>query len=132
MQVYGADVASFPVDHDGTALAKYRRVKLTTTGTKLELSGATDVRLGFTSETVLADTTNTPKVPVVPRTAPVVKMVAAGAIGKGAAVYGAASGKVQSTAGSNEKIGQALTAAAADGDIILVAQTVHDDVPAVS
>lgn len=49
------------------------------------------------------------------------QMIASAAITQGAAVYGAANGKIGTTATSTTIVGNALEAAGADGDIIHVA-----------
>lgn len=126
MQVYGNDVGTFPVDHDGTALGKYLRVKWS--GSVVSACGAAEKELGTTVATVLSGET---KVNLVPKTAPAVKMVAAEAVTKGAKVYGAASGKVGVTSGGGQvEIGQAQEAASGDGSIFTVLRTADPGVPA--
>jgi len=99
----------------GTAIAQHLRVTLS--GGNLAAAGIADEDIGtivpdvFTSDTEAAvrlkSATGTRK------------MVASAAITAGAVVYAAASGKVSSTA-TAQRIGIALEAATADGDIIEV------------
>jgi len=95
-------------------MGPYLRVK---TPGALVLAGATDNSLG-----VLEDRAFNGKLcSYVPTNAEgTVFMVASAAITKGAEVYGAANGKIGTTVSTNEKIGRALTAAGADGDVIEV------------
>lgn len=99
----------------GTTLGPYLRV--TYNGTTLSTAGAEQVDLGTLSQRVLSTDL---AAAIVPRINDgTCRMVAAGVVAKGATVYGSASGKVYTTKNSN-KIGIALTAAAADGDYIEV------------
>ena len=129
MQTDGTDVGQINVDHDGTALTAFLRVKLTTAGTKLEACGLNDEGVGTLAEAVLANTT---RVAVVPKQAPVVKMVAAEAIAKGAAVYGAAAGKIDTTAAGSTVEGITLDAASGDGSVIRVMRLPASAVPTVA
>lgn len=110
----------------GAAIAQYLRVKLSSE--KLAVAGATENDIGTIDRDVFADGD---KVAVRLRNAQGTrKMVAAGAIALHADVYGAAGGKVDDVANENH-YGIALTAAAADGDIIEVLQyTLADDLNA--
>jgi hypothetical protein len=93
------------------ALAPYRRVKFHTSG-KLEYAGASDFGLGVLDERALAADAY---VAVRPYHDPgSFRVVAAGAINRGASVYAAANGKVAAT--GTVLLGTAVTAAAADGD----------------
>lgn len=103
----------------GAALGRGIRVKISSG--KLAAAG-----VGATDETLEIGTMEVPAfadgdfVPVILRNAEgTVPMVASAAIGAGVAVYGAASGKIATTA-SGTAIGISMEAAAADGDIIEV------------
>lgn len=98
----------------GGAVAIYLRVK---TPGALATAGATDIELGTMEQESFASGN---KVSVRIQSAiGTTKMIAAGAITKGDLVYGAASGKVSSTANVNP-IGRALTTVTADDDIVEV------------
>lgn len=104
----------------GGAIGPYLRVKIS--AGKLAVAG-----LGTTNEPVeLGSTTNREAfasgdiISIASRNKQgSVELTAAGVIAAGAAVYGAASGKVSTTASGNA-IGVAKTAAGADGDVIEV------------
>lgn len=97
--------------------AAYLRVKISSSGT-ISTAAATDFAIG-TIEAIASGATDTPK-PVRLRSAEgTVKMVANGAIAKGALVYGAAGGKVSATDNGNLE-GIAFDSASADGDVIEV------------
>src|SRR5690606_1672908 len=103
----------------GGAIAQYLRVKLSSGKLAVAGAGATDgaVEIGTIERQAFADGD---LVPVRLRHAGgTAKMVAAGAITQGVAVYGAASGKVSATE-SGDPIGIAVEGAGADGDIIEV------------
>jgi len=104
-------IKAFPA---GGAVAQYLRVK---TPTALAAAGAADVELGTIEQEAFA---SGDICAVRLRTAPgTCFMVAAGAIAAGAEVYAAAAGKINDVVGKY-KIGVALSAATADGDIIEV------------
>lgn len=109
--------------HDGTALAKYIRVKWS--GTALAACSGTERGIGTLADTVLSGDT---KVTVIPWH-PARKMVAAGAFAIGADIYGAASGKVDDTVTTN-LVGIALEAASGDGSIVEVLPVAELEVPA--
>lgn len=113
--------------HDGTALAKYLRVKWS--GTALAACSATEKAIGTLADTVLSGDT---KAQVIPNNVGGSrKFVAAGAFAVGAKIYGAASGKVDDTTGSSEvEIGQAIQAATGDGSIVEVLPNAGLAVPA--
>lgn len=94
------------------ALARYRRVKLTT-GTTVSYSDAGEDFIGVTQRDVAITTPVAVRFPQ-QRTC---ICTAAGAVTAGAAIYGAADGKVDDAA-VGIKIGYALEAALADGDEI--------------
>jgi len=96
------------------ALAAYLRVK---TPNSLALADATDVELGTMEEAALA--ANDIRAVRLRTAQGTCKMVAAGAITLGATVYGAASGTIDDI-DNNNKIGIALEAATAAGDVIEV------------
>jgi hypothetical protein len=103
----------------GAAIAKYLRVKLSSGKLAVAGAGASDepVEIGTIEDASFADGDVRP---VRLRTAQgTAKMVAAGAVVQGVAVYGAASGKVDDVA-SGAAIGVSMEAAAADGDVIEV------------
>lgn len=102
------------------------RVKLNTSTGKLELAGALDRELGTNDEIVLA--ANDPAAVVLPQTDATIYLVAGGAVSQYATVYGAASGKVSSTANGNP-IAIALQAAGADGDVIECVRIPKSEVP---
>ncbi len=88
----------------------------TTNPIEVELAGAGEAYIG----TVLAPADAAKAVAVRPRNSVGThEMVADAAISAGAAIYGAASGKISSTANGSQ-IGIAIEAATADGDIIEV------------
>lgn len=101
----------------GGALALHARVKLAAGA--LALAGATDVEIGTTTRETFAAGDD---VAVRLRNAQgTCKMIAAAAIASGAEVNAKASGKIDDdAAASSVKIGTALEAATADGDIIEV------------
>lgn len=114
--------------HDGTALAKYLRVVWS--GSLVTLAGATDIEVGTTSKTIVANQHDSTLVPVIPNGhGSTRKMVAAGAFAKGANIYGAANGKVDDTVNAR-LIGIAMEAAGADGDIVEIMPVVATAVPA--
>lgn len=111
----------------GGAIAQFARVKLSSG--KLAAAGVADKDLGTLLEASFADGDVRA---VLLRTAEgTAKCIAAGAIAAGAAVSTAASGKVNDTAATGSFIfGDALEAAAADGDIIEVLRNAHGDTAA--
>ncbi|MGB0714263.1 MAG: capsid cement protein [Phycisphaerae bacterium] len=101
------------------AIGRYLRVKMTAGKVALAGVGATDepAELGTMEMAAFAADE---LVSVRLRNAPgTVKMVASGAITQGAAVFGAAAGKISAST-SGAAIGRALEAASADGDVIEV------------
>jgi len=99
----------------GAAIAQHLRVKLS--AGVLAAAGVADLEIGTLDEATFAsgDAGN-----VRLRSAQgTCKMVAAGAIAQGAVVYSAASGKINDVVGKY-KLGTALEAATADGDVIEV------------
>jgi hypothetical protein len=98
----------------GGAVAIYLRVK---TPGALAAAGATDIELG-TMEAAAFSSGDRVSVRMHSATG-TAKMIAAAAITKGVLVYGAAGGKVSSTANVNP-IGRALIAATANNDIVEV------------
>lgn len=103
----------------GGALAIHLRVKLTSGKLAAAGVGVTDelLEIGTITQAAFADLDIRP---VRLRTAAgTTKMVASAAISAGAAVYGAAAGKIATTV-SGTLLGVALEAATADGDIIEV------------
>lgn len=101
----------------GAAIGQYKRVMLTSGKLAAAGVGATDYgnELGTLEVASLADLD---VVSVRLRNAPGTrKMVAAGAFSVGAAIYGAAAGKVDDVS-SGTQIGIALEAATADNDIV--------------
>lgn len=101
----------------GGALAAHIRVKLSSG--KLAAAAANEEEIGTTERAAFADGDT---ISVRLRTAQgTVKMTAGGPITSGAAVNGAASGKIDDDAGAGSvKIGIALEAASGDGSIIEV------------
>ena len=108
----------------GAAIAQFLRVKLSSG--KLAAAGLADKELGTMEEASVADL-DVRSVRL--RTAEgTCKMVAAGAVTLGAAVYTAASGKIDDVAtATGFLIGTALEAATADGDVIEVLRNSHGD-----
>lgn len=102
----------------GVAIAQYLRVKLS--GGKLALSGAADHDndLGVIREPAFAD--GDIRAVIVRTKEGTLPMVAAGAVTVGDLVYTAANGRVSTTSTGATKIGIALSAAGAAGDIIEV------------
>lgn len=108
-------VMTFTAD---VALAARRRVKIksatTTTPPEVEYAGAGEQHVGITEFAAAADEL----IGVRLRNAPGSRLATASeALAKGAAIYGAANGKVADTA-SGTALGVALEAAGADDDII--------------
>ena len=99
------------------AVTAHARVKLRSGyGDQVQLAGAGEAFIGV-AEYAVADTEYVSvKLKSYPGT---VEMIAAGAVTVGAAVYGAANGKIDDAASGNV-LGYALEAATADGDIIEV------------
>lgn len=111
---------------NNSALARFLRMKLS--GGYVVVAGATDADLGTLEQRVLATES---RAALVPRNAEgTVRMVAAAAVALYATVYGAAGGKVATTANTNP-LGVALEAATADGDEIEVLRF-HDPTAATS
>ncbi len=107
----------------GAAIDPYRRVTLSSG--KLALAGITTRELGTLEEESFADGDIRA---VRLRTAQgTCKMVANAAISAGAAVFTAANGKIGPSASTAFKIGTALEAATADGDVIEVLRHNHDE-----
>jgi len=100
----------------GGAVAQYLRVKFDTL--KLAAAGIGEADIGTLESEAFAD--GDMRAVRLWSATGTRKMVAAGAITKHAAVYGAAGGKIDDTANGHVK-GIALETAAADGDIIEVA-----------
>ena len=103
-----------PFDTDA-AIARYSLVKFASADT-VTVSGATDAPLGTVLEqahsagqTVAVRLLNRPGT---------MKCIAAGPFAAGAVVYGVASGQVDDVAAGNVRVGVALEAAAAAGDIV--------------
>lgn len=103
----------------GGALGRHLRVKLTTGKLALAGVGATDnlVELGTLEDAAFADG-DVCNVSLRNKQG-TVKMVAGGSITAGASVYGAANGKISTTA-SGSPLGIALTGASGDNSIIEV------------
>lgn len=103
----------------GAAIAQYLRVKLSSGKLAVAVAGVTDepVELGVIRDASFADLDV--RAVLLRSSGGTTPMVADGAISQGVAVYGAAGGKVSSTASGNA-IGIALEAAGADNDIIEV------------
>lgn len=104
----------------GATMAAYLRCKIDSSGT-LQLAGATDPAIGPLSSR--GAVTGTPASVAVAANCAVVTYVANEAIPVGAVVYAGAVGKVTDTAGTLV-LGQAITAAAADGAAVQVIRTV--------
>lgn len=101
----------------GGALAAYRRVKLA--ADVLSYAGATEEAVGVTLEEAFA--ANDEIMVRLNSAQGTVKMTAGAAIVQGADVWGAANGKLAAAAGGGAlRIGIAMEAAGADGDIIEV------------
>jgi hypothetical protein len=98
----------------GGAIAQHLRVAFS--GTTIAAAGVGDIEVGTMVDAALAAGPATVRLRSAQGTA---KMVAAGAIAAGAAVYSAAAGKVNDVA-SMYRVGIALDAATADGDVIEV------------
>lgn len=114
-QYTDSNIRSFP--SSGSAIPQFSRVKLA--AGVLAIAGAGDIEIGTIEVQDFSGNTS-PNVPVRLRTAAgTAKMVAAGAITAGAAVYGAASGQVSATPNQNF-VGFALTAASGAGSIVEV------------
>ena len=98
--------------------------------THIAVAGASDVVLGTVDDEVTtANLTDQPVAVILLGAGPsTVKMVANAAITAGTAVYQAASGKVAPT--GIRRVGTALTAAAADGDVIEVNSCIPQVAPA--
>lgn len=97
------------------ALEAYRRVKLTTSsGTAVEYADAGEEFIGITQNAVAIGEMVTVALRSAART---YKAVAAGVVAVGAAIYGAADGKVDDAVSGTAQ-GTALEAATADGDVI--------------
>jgi len=107
------------------AIAKYARVLFEADG-RIVTAGLTDKEVGTAMTEAFAAGD---KIEVKLRTAAGThKMIAVEALAVGATVYTEASGKVQDTAQATSfLVGQSLTIAAADGDIIEVLYNVHGD-----
>lgn len=114
--------------HDGpitrvadAAISRYLLVKIGATDTSVDVNGVTDRPIGSTANEASAANDRIPvKLLSDDETS---LLVASEAISVGDTIYTAASGKVQNepaTAGTYYRIGRALTAAAADGDLIEV------------
>ena len=99
----------------GGALAQHLRVKFSTG--KMAAAGITDKELGTTLDAATADGD---KVRVEGRNAPLKQYVASVAMAIGAEVFSAASGKVGASASTAFRLGIAVTAAGADGDVFWV------------
>lgn len=108
----------------GAAIGQYIRVYLSSG--KLAVAGLTNKEIGQAEVAAFADGD---VIPVRLRTAQgTCKMVAAGAITAGAAVYTAASGKIDDVATSTGfLVGTALEAATAANDVIEVLRNSHGD-----
>lgn len=119
MQANATSVGTFPRN---AAIGEYLRVVMS--GGNLALASANQVHLGTTKENNLSEGVGSSTVAaVVFRNAVgTVYMKASGAISQYADVYGSDSGKVSATVNGN-RVGVALTAATADGDVIEVLQT---------
>lgn len=110
------------------AIAKHARVKVGNDG-RIATAGLAEKDIGTALAPALAAND---RVPVKLRTAAGThKMIADEALAAGAALYTAASGKVQDTAEATSfQVGTALEAATADGDIIEVVYNAHGDTAA--
>ena len=111
------------------AIAKYARVVFEADG-KVVTAGLAEKEVGTAQTEAFA---SGDKIAVKLRTAAGThKMIAIEALAVGAVVYTEAAGKVQDTAQATAfQVGQALEAAAADGDIIEVLYNAHGDTAAV-
>lgn len=103
----------------GGAIAQFLRVKLTAGKLAIAGAGATDgaVEIGTIEDAAFAD--GDVKAVRLRNAQGTKKMVAAGAFSAGAAVYGAAGGKVDDAV-SGSAHGIAMEAATADGDVVEV------------
>lgn len=108
------EVTSHKTFTSGSTMARYLRVM---TASGVVVAGATDVELGVVMAVVTVS--GDPADVLLASHEGTTPMVASAAITAGSRVYGAAGGKVSSTANSNP-IGIALTAAGADNDVIEV------------
>jgi hypothetical protein len=113
----GKNDTGTPTFTAGAAIGQYLRVKLT--AGLLALAGITDRELGTMEEASFAN--GDVRSVHLRNCGGSKKMIANGAIAVGADVYTAASGKVGVSASTAYREGIALTAAAADGDVIEVA-----------
>ena len=101
----------------GAAIGQHLRVKVGSDAT-ITVAAANDSDVGTTArETFASGEEVAVELASLEGTA---KMVAAGVVAIGAKVYGAAAGKVSTTSSSAQPVGIALSAAAADGDVIEV------------
>jgi hypothetical protein len=108
----------------GAAIKLYARVKLGADG-KVTEAGLAEKDIGTALQQAFADGD---RISVKLRSgAGTEKMIAAAAITRGAEVFTAAVGKVSVSAANAFRLGAALEAAAADGDIIEVLRNSHGD-----
>lgn len=107
------------------AITQYARVKMASDGT-ISTAGLTDRECGVAMEASLA---SGDVIPVKLRSAGGThKMIAAGAVTRGALVYTAASGKMDDVAtATGYLLGHALEAATANNDVIEVLYNTHGD-----
>ncbi|MEK6799843.1 MAG: hypothetical protein AABZ12_12830 [Planctomycetota bacterium] len=103
----------------GAAIGQHLRVKLSSGKLAVAVAGVTDepLEIGTMVNASFADLDLSAV--RLRNAAGTCKMIAAGAVGAGVAVYGAAAGKISTTA-SGAALGISMEAAAADGDIIEV------------
>lgn len=101
----------------GAAIAQYLRVKIT--AGKLAVAGVNDRELGTLEEASFAD--GDVRAVRLRNSGGTRKMVANAALAVGAEVFTAAAGKVGASISTAYREGIALTASAADGDLIEVA-----------
>jgi predicted RecA/RadA family phage recombinase len=116
---------SFPAS---AAIAQFARVKLESGGTVVT-AGLAEKEIGTATRAAFAAGDIVPV--KLSSAAGTHKMIAIEALAVGARVYTEASGKVQDTAASTSfQVGIAMTAAAADGDIVEVLYNAHGDTAA--
>lgn len=100
----------------GAAIGKHILVKLSSS--KLAVAGATEQPIGTLEDESFAD--GDVRAVRLLSAQGTIKCVAGAAVAEAAVVYGIAAGKVDDVADSNVRVGIALEAATADGDIIEV------------
>lgn len=111
------------VASSAAAIARYRRVKLTSTEREMELAGVGEEGVGVTAARVEASDQGAVMLWTKPGTIP---MVADGAISTGATVYPGDAGKATATA-TGKPLGTALEAASEDGEVIEILPAVFSE-----